>query len=93
MKSGGHYKFYVSPTLEALDSSQLGVWLGPINVSLSTVTDDVLFMPESQNKLQVLLDIASQCGKMFKIEYGTTKTKITLTGPEIDRQYYQDVQP
>ena len=66
----------MSPTIETLDSSELGVWVGPINVSVSTCADDVLVMSDSQNKLQVLLDIASKCGKMYKIENEATKTKI-----------------
>ena len=93
LKSGDHYKFYVSPTLETLDSSRLGVWMGPINCPVSCVADDVLVMSDSQNKLQSLLDLAGQCGQMYKIQYGASKTKITVTGSASDQKYYEDVKP
>ena len=71
----------------------MGVWIGPINISTSCCADDVLTLSDSQDKMQCLLNIAEHCGKMFKIRYGADKTKITISGPEIDRQYYSDVSP
>ena len=50
-------------------------------------------MSDSQNKMQNLLDLAGECGRMFKIEYGATKTKITVTGSDRDQTYFCDVRP
>ena len=50
-------------------------------------------MSDKQTKLQSLLDIASHYGKMYKVEYGASKTKITIVGSKIDTKYYQDVSP
>ena len=38
--------------VEMLDSSDLGVWIGPINVSVLCCADDVLTMTDNQEKLQ-----------------------------------------
>ena len=92
-KSSDHYKVYIAPLLDTLDKSCLGVWIGNVNVSVSGVADDVYPMTDKQTKLQSLLDIAAHYGKMFRIKYGASKTKVTVVGSEIDRKYYQDVSP
>ena len=33
INSSDHYKVYIDPALEALEESNLGVWIGPVNVS------------------------------------------------------------
>ena len=91
LKSGDHYKFYVAPTLETLDKSELGLWIGPINVVVSCVADDILIMSDDQNKMQCLLDLAASCGKIYRIEYGASKTNITISGSETDRNYFKEV--
>ena len=30
---------------------------------------------------------------MYQSKYGASKTKITISGPEVDRQYYKDTSP
>ena len=40
-KSSDHYKVYIAPLLDSLDSADLGVWVGNVNVSVSGVADDV----------------------------------------------------
>ena len=76
-----------------LDSAELGVWIGPINVGVSCCADDVLTMSDDQQKLQCLLDLAKHYGQMYQVKYGASKTKITISGPEVDRTYYKDVSP
>ena len=93
VKSGDHWKIYVAPGLEAMDSAQLGVSIGPINVGVSACADDILAMSDDQHKLQCLLDIGSYFGKMYRIRYGATKTKIVISGPEVDQNYYNQVRP
>ena len=53
-----------------LDTAQLGVWIGNINVGVSGVADDVYLMTDSQTKMQGQLDIASHYGKLYRIQYG-----------------------
>ena len=76
-----------------MDSAELGVWIGPINVGHSSCADDVYPMADNQHKLQCLLDIAAFYGKMYRVTYGATKTKVTVVGSDIDMQYYRDVAP
>jgi hypothetical protein len=57
------------------------------------VADDVYLMSDKQTKLQAQMDIASHYGKMYRIKYGASKTKVTVVGSEIDRKYFHDVQP
>ena len=88
-KSSDHYKIYVAPLLDTLDTAQLGVWIGNINVGVSGVADDVYLMTDSQTKLQAQLDIATHFGRMYRIQYGATKTKVTIVGS--DTNYFQDI--
>ena len=92
-KSSDHYKVYIAPLLDTLDTSNLGVWIGNINVGVSGVADDVYLMSDKQTKLQGQIDIASHYGRMYRVKYGASKTKVTVVGSEIDMQYFEDVQP
>ena len=76
-----------------VDSANLGVWLGPVNVGSSACADDEYLISDSQSKLQALLDIASFYGKMYRVTYGAAKTKVTVVGSALDMDYYSDVTP
>ena len=93
INSGDNYKIYINPALTTLDTSTLGVWVGPINVSVSGVADDCYLMSSSQSGLQGLIDIAEHYGDRYKIKYGAAKTKITVVGSAIDMEYYADTTP
>ena len=93
VKSSDHYKVYVGPALDTIDSADLGVWVGPVNSGVSACADDILGMSDDPNKLQGILNIASFYGKMYRVRYGTSKTKVTVTGSDIDMRYYQDIRP
>ena len=93
INSSDHYKVYINPALEALDESNLGVWIGPINVSGTGVADDLYLTADTQSKLQAQLEIASHYGLRYKIKYGASKTKITVVGSKIDMKYYSDTTP
>ena len=91
--SSDHYKVYIGPCLDALEDAQLGVWIGPINCGVSGVADDVFPCSDDPVKLQALIDIAEYYGSLYRIQYGASKTKITVSGPEIDIKYYSDTKP
>ena len=93
IKSSDNYKIYINPLLDTVDSASLGVWLGPVNVGNSACADDEYLITDSQSKLQVLLDIAAFYGKMYRVTYGASKTKVTVIGSEVDMNYYRDVAP
>ena len=82
---------YASPLLETLDNADLGVWIGPINCGISCVADDVYLNADNQYNLQGLLDIANHYGNMFRVKYGASKTKITVSGSQTDQQFYKEV--
>ena len=44
-------------------------------------------------KLQALIDIAEYYGKLYRIQYGASKTKITVSGSNVDIEYYSDTKP
>ena len=50
-------------------------------------------MSDNPSNLQGLIDIAVHYGKRYRITYGPSKTKITISGPEIDRNFYADTKP
>ena len=94
IKSSDNYKIYINPLLDTVDSANLGVvWLGPVNVGNSACADDEYLMSDSQSKLQALLDIAAFYGKMYRVTYGASKTKVTIVGSLADMNYYRDVAP
>ena len=53
-----HYKVYINPILETLESAGLGVNIGPINTGVSCVADDVYLDSDDQTKLQGLVNLA-----------------------------------
>ena len=93
IRAADHYKIYVNPLLDTVDSANLGVWLGPINVGSSACADDEYLMSDSPSRLQELLNIAAFYGKMYRVSYGPSKTKVTVVGSDVDMKYYADVSP
>ena len=94
IKSSDNYKIYNNPLLDMLDSASLGVQIGPeLNSGFCACADDVFLMTDTQSKLQSMLDIANFYGVMYKVTFGAAKTKITIVGSELDRNYYSDVAP
>lgn len=93
IRSSDHYKTYVGPGLDTLDQSNLGYRIGPICVSVSPVADDLYLLSDKPGKLQQLLHLASHYGDRYRIKYGASKTKITVTGSNIDIDYYKSVKP
>ena len=78
VRSSDNYNLYINPLLDTLEESQLGIWIGPVNVSSSDCADDVYLISDDQTRLQCLLDIASHYGQRY------SKTKITVVGSEIE---------
>ena len=39
------------------------------------------------------MNIAQHYGKMYRISYGASKTKVTVVGSDVDVQYFKDVKP
>ena len=93
INSSDNYKIYINPALNTFEESTLGVWMGPINVSVTGVADDIYLMADTQSKLQALINLAEHYGHRYKIKYGAAKTKITVVGSDIDMDYYSDTTP
>ena len=93
INSSDHYKIYIGPCLDLLEDAQLGVWIGPLNSGVSGCADDVFLGSDDPVKLQALIDMAAHYGSLYRIQYGASKTKITVSGPDIDVKYYKDTQP
>ena len=93
IRSSDHYTVYNGPVLDTLENATLGVWIGSVNTGVTGVADDDFLMSDDPTKLQGLIEIAEHYGKRYRITYGASKTKITVSGPEIDRVYYRDTTP
>ena len=93
INSSDNYKVYINPALDTFEASTLGVWLGPINVSVTGVADDNYLMSDTQSKLQALINIAEHYGHRYKVKYGAAKTKITVVGSNVDMDYFSDTRP
>ena len=76
-----------------LESTNLGVQLGPVNCGFRSCADDLYLNTDTQSKMQALLDIASFYADMYKVSFGAEKTKITVVGSSSDMTYYSDVSP
>ena len=59
---------------------------------MSGCADDVFLLTDNPVKLQALIDMAEHYGKLYRIQYGALKTKITVSGPDVDVQFYKDAQ-
>ena len=57
------------------------------------MADDLYLMTDDQTKLQGLLDIAQHYGQQYRIEYGASKTVISVVGSKKDMEYYKHIQP
>ena len=91
IKAADHYKVYISPVLEAVDNAQLGVWIGNVNAGITCCADDLYLTTDNPHSLQSSLNIAENYGNMYRISYGATKTKVSVSGSDIDMRYYQSV--
>ena len=78
-RSSDHYTVYNGPVLDTLEDVCLGVWIGPINTGVTGVADDDFLMSDDPTKLQGLVDIAEHYGNRYRITYGASKTKITIS--------------
>ena len=76
-----------------MDKSDLGFWIGPICVGVDAMADDLYLLSDSQVGLQELLNLAQHYGRRYRCVYGAAKTKIVVTGSNIDMSYFKDVQP
>ena len=91
--ASGHYKAYINPCLTALNESKLGFYIGPICVTAVSVADDTYVLSGSPGSLQAALDIVSFFGKRYRIIFNADKTKLVVTGSQIDMDYYLDINP
>ena len=67
--------------------------IGSVNTGVTGVADDDFLMSDDPAKLQGLIEIAEHYGIRYRITNGASKTKITVSGSEIDRNYYRDTTP
>ena len=72
IRSSDHYKIYINPVLETLESAGLGINIGPINTGVSCVADDLYLLSDNQIKMQGLLDICQHYGQLYRITYGAS---------------------
>ena len=93
IRSSDHYKIYINPVLETLENANLGINIGPINVGISCVADDLYLLSDDQVKLQGLLDISQHYGQLYRIKYGASKTVISVVGSKLDMKFFEDVKP
>ena len=90
-RASGHFKCYINPCLTTANSSNLGFWIGPICVSCVCIADDTYVLSNNPRKLQGLIDIFGHYSKRYRLEFGASKTKVTVTGSAKDMDYYKDI--
>ena len=90
-RASGHFKCYINPCLTTANSSNLGFWIGPICVSCVCIADDTYVLSNNPRKLRGLIDIVGHYSKRYRLEFGASKTKVTVTGSAKDMDYYKDI--
>ena len=55
------------------------------------MADDAYVLSDCPRKLQGAIDIVGHYGKRYRVVFGASKTKATVTGSKIDMQYYKDI--
>ena len=58
-----------------------------------SVADDSYLLAGSPSALQAALNIVSFFGKRYRIVFNADKTKLAVTGSQIDMNYYLEVSP
>ena len=90
-RAAGHFKSYINPCLNAANSSNLGFFIGPYCISVLCVADDTYILSDNPRKLQELINIVGHYGKRYRLVFGADKTKVTVTGPKVDMDYYKQI--
>ena len=94
VKAAGHFKGYINPCLTAVDKSKLGFMFGNnIHVGGSCVADDTYVTSDTPEGLQGLIDIVAHWGRRYRMVFGPSKMRITVTGPSCDMQLFKDTEP
>ena len=55
------------------------------------VADDTYVMSDDPRKLQGIINIVGHYGKRYRLTFGASKTKVTVTGSKQDMSYYKDI--
>ena len=89
VKVAGHFKAYINPCLEAINSANIGFDIGPIRVGAECCADDMYVQTDSQSGLQAAFKIVSHYALRYRVMFNAEKTKIVVTGSIQDMDYYQ----
>ena len=93
VRADGHYKAYINPCLDAVNSAGLGCYIGPINLGTTCCADDTYLQAYSPRSLQSALHIVSHYANRYRVVFNPSKTKIVVTGSKHDMSFYADTKP
>ena len=93
VRADGHYKAYINPCLEAVNSADLGFDIGPISVGATCCADDTYILSDNPSGLQSALNIASHYARRYRVTFNASKTKVVVTGSKQDMNFYQETKP
>ena len=93
VNAAGHFKAYINPCLDAINSANLGFHIGPIAVGTECCADDTYIQSGSQSGIQVSIDIVEHYARRYRVLFNADKTKIVVTGSRLDMDYYADISP
>ena len=89
VKASGHYKVYINPCLDTLNSTDLGFHIGPVIVTVVCCADDSYLLSDRPSGLQGSLNIVEHYAGRYRVIFNASKTKIVVTGSQVDMQYYR----
>ena len=93
VRASGHFKAYINPCLDTLNSSGLGFTIGPHCITTCCIADDAYVLTASASALQAALNIVSHYGHRYHLKFNASKTKIIIAGSKQDMTYYRDTKP
>ena len=93
VKAAGHFKAYINPCLEAINSANIGFNIGPIKVGAECCADDLYAQTDTPSGLQAVTNIVSHYARRYRVIFNAEKTKIVVTGSRHDLNYYRDISP
>ena len=93
VRASGHFKAYINPLLNTLNSSNLGFKIGPYCVTTVCVADDTYVLASTPSSLQSALNIVSHYGRRYQLRFNADKTKVVVTGSKTDIDFYKDTHP
>ena len=82
VKASGHFKTYINPCLDTLNSTDLGFHIGLLSVLVVCCADDTYLLSGTPSGLQAAIKIVEHYARRYRVVFNASKTKIVKGVPK-----------